>query len=77
MKGLEDTQPWAWAWERRELGAPPAGVPTIAAGRWGWAAIAPLLLLRQQPETLAQPALSLHPHFKQGAPLSFTAFLER
>lgn len=62
--------------ERQELGVWLAGFPTITAGLCRWAAIAPLLLLRQQQETLAQPALFLHPHFKQGH-LMLTASLEK
>lgn len=52
------------------VGACLAGVPTTIAGLCSGAAMAPPRLLRQQPKTLAQPALSPQPPFKQGIPLS-------
>lgn len=62
LKRLEDTQPSAWAGEAR------AGLGGLVSPVAGWAAITPPLLLRQQAETLAQPALSPRPHLKQGHP---------
>lgn len=64
---MEDTQPWAW--HRRGESAEPGGLAAHHCSRpMSPGSFAPPLLLRQQAEILAQPALSPHPHFKQGHP---------